>query len=412
MVALLSDNPSIENVIGTQAIAQVLSEVIRETQPPFALGVFGPWGSGKTTLMKQIEGRLTALPHTADAREIKSVWFNAWKYDGKDAIWNALIQTIFLAMKDSEKFQSEEFRVKLLDTAKRLAGFAARKATAFMPAGLLSADDVGEIAKAFSPLTAAEDDGDLEFINRFEDKFGELVNDYVGETGRLVVFIDDLDRCLPENAIEALEAIKLYLDSDKVAFVIGVERAVIEEAIKLRYRGNSRLSAKEYLEKIVQLQFSTRALEPEASVGLLTGAGAESWSSVDLLNDLVQMATSGNPRRLKRFHNSFLVAGAIAVAPGETLNSDDKLRLGVTLLLDLAFPAAFHGLQADPGFIEAFHSHTQHRADKDPDDAMLKAVWIDQTARAFLTKAISTAGFDWAAPAMTRWLRLAATVSE
>jgi KAP family P-loop domain len=63
----------------------------------------------------------------------------------------------------------------------------------------------------------------------------------VGEDGYLALFVDDLDRCLPENPIEVLEALKLYLDSSHCVFVVGVDPRVIEEAIRRRYAGNPSL---------------------------------------------------------------------------------------------------------------------------------------------------------------------------
>ena len=53
---------------------------------------------------------------------------------------------------------------------------------------------------------------------------------------RLVVFIDDLDRCMPEKAIEVLEAIKLFLDVQGCIFVLGLDQEVIARGIELKYR--------------------------------------------------------------------------------------------------------------------------------------------------------------------------------
>ena len=52
---------------------------------------------------------------------------------------------------------------------------------------------------------------------------------------RLIVFVDDLDRCLPEKAIEVLEAIKLFLEVPGVVFVLGMDREVVERGIEARY---------------------------------------------------------------------------------------------------------------------------------------------------------------------------------
>jgi predicted KAP-like P-loop ATPase len=227
---LFGDNPQTIDRLGFQPMADILVDVIQQTTPPFTIGIFGEWGSGKTTLM-------TLTRRQLDERSAKTVWFNAWKYDGKELIWNALIQTIFLAMKSNAPTAPKPgFGERVRDTAGKLAVFAAKKATEFIPGGIVKPEDVDTVLEAFRPFSA--NDPQFDFINKFEATFDDLVKEYVGDDGRLVVFVDDLDRCLPENAIQVLEAIKLYLDRANVTFVIGAERAIIEQGIRERYKEN------------------------------------------------------------------------------------------------------------------------------------------------------------------------------
>ena len=67
--------------------------------------------------------------------------------------------------------------------------------------------------------------------------FGQLIKEHVTKQGRrLFVFVDDLDRCLPEAAVGALEAIKLFLDIEDCVFVLGMDRHLVEQGIRVRYR--------------------------------------------------------------------------------------------------------------------------------------------------------------------------------
>ena len=80
-----------------------------------------------------------------------------------------------------------------------------------------------------------------------------------------MVFVDDLDRCLPEKAVELLEAIKLFLDLEGYLFILGVNRLVVEEGIRRHYAypgnkaddggqgGKAGTLAEEYLEKMIQM---------------------------------------------------------------------------------------------------------------------------------------------------------------
>lgn len=100
-----------------------------------------------------------------------------------------------------------------------------------------------------------------EFHNRFED----IIETYYSDR-RVVIFIDDLDRSLPEKALEVLDAIKLFLDVKGCIFILGIDRRVISYIIRKKYKellGNGSETEKEdflitgdnYLEKIIQLSF-------------------------------------------------------------------------------------------------------------------------------------------------------------
>jgi predicted KAP-like P-loop ATPase len=205
-VKLVSDNPATLDTLGLGATADLLSQVVLSAAPPFVLGLFGEWGSGKTTLMRLVDERVRASG-------AKSVWFNAWKYDGKEVIWNALIQSIFYAIRDDpdikDRNEKASFRQKVGDAAVSLAQYAAKVGTRFIPGGIIKEDDIDKVASFFTASDATT--GDYGFINKFEKRFDELVTEYVGDGATLTVFIDDLDRCLPENAISVLEALKLFL---------------------------------------------------------------------------------------------------------------------------------------------------------------------------------------------------------
>jgi predicted KAP-like P-loop ATPase len=55
---LLHDNPRVKDALGFEPMAKILVDVIRDTPAPFTIGVFGEWGSGKTTLMRMVRRRI------------------------------------------------------------------------------------------------------------------------------------------------------------------------------------------------------------------------------------------------------------------------------------------------------------------------------------------------------------------
>lgn len=72
------------------------------------------------------------------------------------------------------------------------------------------------------------------FIKRFREDFTQIIAD--GDYLSIIVYIDDLDRCSPERIIQCLEAVKLFVNVDKTAFVIGADQRIIEHAIHERYK--------------------------------------------------------------------------------------------------------------------------------------------------------------------------------
>jgi hypothetical protein len=351
MPSLLSDQPAVVDRLGFEHFAEILADVVRTTPPPFTIGVFGEWGSGKTTLMRFIRQRLD------ETGGVKTVWFNAWKYDGKEVIWNALIQTIFLEMRrDAKAKGDEDFLGRLHEAAANLALFAAKRFASKLTGGIVTADDIDGVRAALKPFTA--EDKTFAFINGFEATFRNLVERHVGKDGRLVVFVDDLDRCLPENAVEALEAIKLYLDEANVTFVIGVEPAVVRDGIRHRYRDIAALQDKEYLEKIVQLPFVMRGVDPTAAARLLepyVEAGVADFAHYEAMRKLIFLGTDSNPRRIKRFVNTLYVLRRMSEASGRKVDPKDLLRLSTVLLVQMRRPMVYDALVRDPGLVKDYN---------------------------------------------------------
>ena len=88
------------------------------------------------------------------------------------------------------------------------------------------AGDVSAFAEAFQRDRIVHHQSQLKYIDQFQDEFSKLVKRHFAKQ-RLVIFVDDLDRCMPEKAIEVLEAIKLFLDVEGCVFVLGIDQEVM-----------------------------------------------------------------------------------------------------------------------------------------------------------------------------------------
>lgn len=340
-----SDNPvetSDDDALIFYDYVQGLKGVIEETETPFVLGIYGDWGVGKTSLMHLLEEAMYNAGHP-------TVWCNPWKYDQKEEVWKAVIREICRAIRR---------RLHFLDIVLGVGSTIAKlaKQVLDMLGRLVGVGDTGkELQAMFSP--------DTTFSNVFERKFDRqlryLQKKFKGK--RLVVFLDDLDRCSREAVIEVLEALKLYLDRKGCVFVLGVNHELVQDAAESKWRrpdeqGKQTTPVRDlgsrYLEKIVQLPFhipphdekrlkeflerlEVRERRPEG----IDEAGADEW---ERYVRRVGEATGNNPRQIKRFINTVRLIARIApqevtLAGATEPITLERLKLAKVVLIQFAF---------------------------------------------------------------------------
>ncbi|RZN38032.1 MAG: hypothetical protein EF813_05290 [Methanosarcinales archaeon] len=314
-IEIFGDSPTIEDGLGFDDYANILLELIGnfDAESPLTIGIHGRWGSGKTSLMKMLEKRFK------DDKNVKTVWFNAWAY-GNEPIGLALLQQIL------NEFQKDE---KLKDKGKNL----------IENVGKLGIDAFLRKTTTIT-LKEAEDlfKSRIEIKNTLRDDFKNVINECLQDRERLVVFIDDLDRCLPEKTIEILEVIKLFLDVPKCIFVIGVEKEVIKKGIEVRYKSKEQelpISGQDYIEKIIQIPFvlpPIREADMAAFIEKL-GIGEREKGYVTI----VAKYTGCNPRKVKLFLNVLRIRRAIAERTGGEIEPDLFAKLFVFEYVFLEF---------------------------------------------------------------------------
>ena len=324
---VIADAPSKVDLLGYTSYINALGNIIKseKTITPFSIGVMGDWGCGKSTFMMQLASQLTK-------DEFPTIVFNPWKYDGKEEVWHALIQTILITFEKGEK--SKGAKEKILAVSQSIGKMLASKALSKFSQGTI---ELEEIIDSYSKIT----NENLKFINEFESTFTSLVSRYAKDK-KIVIFIDDLDRCLPENVIKVLEAIKLFLSVPKCIFILGIENNIIQEGIKHRYGSSIGLSGKDYLEKIIQLPFS---IPSPSEKNILNFTDLLSNGQFDRgIKTLIINGCESNPRRIKRFINSFNLLCEVIKEEYEAGIREVKLNeniLAFVLLLQLRYPIAY-----------------------------------------------------------------------
>lgn len=240
---LLADNPigtAGDDDFGFRAHAEQLCDALAETTDlPLTLGVFGPWGSGKTSFLNICRDLLGTRGTTV-------VWFQPWKYDKRDEVWHALLQTLLneLVRRAAESGGSagQERVARVWSIVKRLSlaasWLAARQMTTLVTGGLVSADDLVAVRQHAADSDSDDEDAPgsiYHAINRFEADFAHVVDELAGDR-RLVIFVDDLDRCRPETALSLLEALRIFMTDTRCVIILAMDHSALIDAAATTWR--------------------------------------------------------------------------------------------------------------------------------------------------------------------------------
>ncbi len=407
--------------------APTLQTILSTSQTPLTLGVFGAWGSGKTSLLRQLRAAIDKPGNP----NVRTVWFTAWKYDHTDALWRAFILRVLGALYPREAGDGLwEDRPRLtnpgpqqtaqMQMLERLEESVYRPVD-WQELGKLtvdwlqllreSKDAAVELTEEFLPVPGVvkkllrlavgykEEEADgvaagigreiqqyrleqLQHMEQFEEAFAQAVREILGTDGRLVVFVDDLDRCLPEKAVEVLEAIKLFLEVPGTVFVLGMDRRVIERGIEARYGalfhrdGETRtefpIGGGEYLQKIVQIPFFLPPLDV-ADMEEFMQSLDDGLAAADQLSPMTkQVFAHGllpNPRQAKRVINVFRLLKGIAQARMDrgALDLADVAwpLLAKTVLIQAQYPELYQEWRVRPTLVRTLEEEYQKRPGDD-----------------------------------------------
>ena len=289
---------------GFRAYADMLADTIRDTDKlPFCIGIFAEWGAGKCSFMNMIKDSLSNDPSNST---IRTIWFNPWKYDKKEDLWNALIQSILYQIAEDDTNNAVAEKAKEL--AKSTAWMLLKKGVSTLTAGVLEGGDIEKLKDAF----VKQDEHHYRHVNHFEADFREVVKLYTND-GKLVVFVDDLDRCLPQNAITVLESLKLFVGDAKCVFVLGMDHYIVEAGLNLRFGNEIKMSGRDYVDKIIQVPFFLppvpfERLKESLQVSKTAQYSGNIWR-------VIEFGLKGNPRKTKRFVNCFYLLNEILRIP-------------------------------------------------------------------------------------------------
>ena len=312
-ISLLNDIEEENPTESFKKLSNIITRIIKGTNPRYTIGLYGKWGSGKTTLMKLIEKDLNTSED--EKLKISTVWFNAWRYErenGKATV--PLILTILEKLYEiisADNAHKDWFDEKKDRLKKFVKGWSA---TMSFPIGFANIDlsydpqNLNDVDYTKIPKPNIQEG--IELIKMFSCRLKSEHN-----RPKLVVFIDDLDRCSSLKTLEVLESIKILLDIDKIVYVLGLNLNVINKKIKDRNEKNE-ITDDNYIQKIIQIPIWIPTWD-DVDFKQLFKNNIEQFidqNHIDILKgkeELLFKAVEGNPRQLKRMINSFIIASEI-----------------------------------------------------------------------------------------------------
>ena len=404
-----NDEPALRDALERGPLIEEVGDAIAGCTPPQVFGVHGDWGLGKTSFLHQVQWYLTGdCPQQPEAATsgmerraraegaaatqrsgqhqaaVQVVWFDAWRYQNEEAPVVALLH---------------EIRAQL-SWRSRAAGATSRAAEVLTRGALLSLEELTKkIGFQYSKFRQVNREWESENLasvlpsHTLREHLCEAIRQLLAEGGddeearRLVVFIDDVDRCEPEAAYRLLEGLKIYLTLDNCVFVLGMNQKAIEEAIAQRMSasndgrpqeasdgyGESAMRAAAYMEKLCQNVWRlpavrrpervlSRLLEETVKsefVRELVGKGLEVPRPGEMAGESRYQCLPPNPRRLKGLAN--LIGRLSSRLPSREAGlSDERMVLETRLLLIVAYIYQFHHdlhvrWEADLGLYNRIH---------------------------------------------------------
>ncbi|MEU2179233.1 P-loop NTPase fold protein [Nocardia sp. NPDC019219] len=289
-----------------RAIAHRIAELVCVATPPVNVALFGAWGSGKSSVFSTVKDTVESRSRTT-----RVIRYDAWKYGGK-----ALKRNFIASAAHSLSINPNDLRIDLHNQKEfndfnllrwlwrsrgnLVVGIAAAAIFALVWGLLMTvvtvyAADISRREALISNLVPAGTVFSLALIallvgpkalesanvkistpapvddDEFATAFQELVQKATGGKGRLVVFIDELDRCLPEDVVSTLIDLKTFLDQSRCVFIVAADREVLVHALQkvpqakpLREDEPYYATPGAFLDKIFQHQLALPPLRPQA----------------------------------------------------------------------------------------------------------------------------------------------------
>lgn len=265
-----------------------LKDIIKDMK---MIALYGEWGSGKTTYIRYVN-------NVMGSHGYQTVFFEAWKLEfGRDLHLSLLDCIVEELLKNNQKKLTEDVK-KAINFCYLFAKNIAFNSSLEMPGVTLG---LGEAARAtFQEYNDKyRSDSSHSKLKEFKTNYQKVISSLLNKNKTLLIFVDDLDRCEPENVIVLLSAIKHFFTyDDSVKFVCAIDKEAVANAIRIKY--GDVIKSTEYLEKIFDFNLTLRKSSDFLPlVNFYCKDGSDNKGFISFLKDMDLV----NPRHLVKVLN-------------------------------------------------------------------------------------------------------------
>lgn len=343
--------PGTEDFLGLGLHSRSLIKFIERANTPMTIGIQGEWGSGKTSLMKAID-----FYFDEDKSDTIQIWINTWEFSLLSTPEETLINIVSKITEEIIKHDENKGRSNAIrKNSQKL----------FKSAFKLTASFAGDIARKVSDEIFDNEESISSLKDKLREVVDEIITDPTNEYKRIIIYVDDLDRIVPENAVTILELLKNIFNLNNCIFLLAIDYQVVVKGLRKKFgrpTAENEWEFRAFFDKLIQLPFYMPINQYNIGkyiINLLEGIKFIEGNELneDELSEIVHLTIGGNPRSIKRLVNSLSLIEIFNETKLE-LNEDkdnqeyDKFILFSLLCLQIAYPYIYDLISRNPNFIE------------------------------------------------------------
>lgn len=268
--------------------------IAKKESDSLVMALDSPWGSGKSYLLNMWRNWL--LSEDNKDKNYYVSYYNAWENDDCD---NAFIPLVYKLQQMDVHETSIEIKESLIEKGKEFAkacGVALIKDTIKKMIGEETADILSQSFDATLNESAEKFFDEYKKFMKVKEDFTKALSDLIPVDGKLIVFVDELDRCRPPFAIETLEIVKHYFNTQNIVFIFAVDLEQLAHSIKTMY--GEGMDSPGYLRRFFDINISIPKVKLEKYIQHISnkynieniGIPEETFSRMDIIYNKLSLS--------------------------------------------------------------------------------------------------------------------------